>query len=318
MRTRAVLALRYFILSLFAAVSVLLVGAVGARSLAPATVTTLPLPYSGPGDGGWSGIDVSADGTRFWVVTDRGKRTEGTLLRDQEGTLTAIDAPRPVFLPGLRGPRIGEYPDAEGIVVDDFGARSFVAFEGFTRLRSYDPDWTRAAWIPDPPDARLYHHNRGFEGVARDSLGRLYTLPERPLQRGAPFPLYRFTKRAWMGQGDWTIATWITSEPGWYAVGADFGPEGQLFVLERRFHGIGFASRVRRFDVVHAVPSATLTGQIVYRSGLGQHGNLEGIGIWRDPEGRLRAVMVSDDNMRAYQRAEMVEVILAPVAPPPG
>ncbi|WP_299349376.1 hypothetical protein [uncultured Shimia sp.] len=36
---------------------------------------------------------------------------------------------------------------------------------------------------------------------------------------------------------------------GFDPVGADFGPDGRLFILERGFNGVGFRSRVRRFDV---------------------------------------------------------------------
>ncbi|MEM9247384.1 MAG: esterase-like activity of phytase family protein [Pseudomonadota bacterium] len=279
----------------------------------PAGVTSAPLPYSGARVGGWSGIDVSANGRYAWIVTDRGRRSEGPLRRDGTGALTGIEAPQPVFLPGLRGPRIGEYPDAEGIDVGPPGSRTYVAFEGFARLRAYDPAWERARWIPNPPDGQRYHENRGFEALARDPLGRLYTLPERPLRRAEAFPLYRFTRRDWMSEADWSVATHLTFSPGWYAVGADFGPEGALYLLERRFTGLAFASRIRRFDISGAHPSETLDGDVLYDAPPGRHGNLEGLGIWRDDTGALRAVMVSDDNMRAFQRAEIVEVILGQV-----
>jgi len=78
------------------------------------------------------------------------------------------------------------------------------------------------------------------------------------------------------------------------------GPDGQLYVLERDFLGIGFRSRVRRFD---------LTGgneQILLETRLRQHDNLEGISIWQDDQG-VRMTLISDDNYRAFQRTEIVE-----------
>ena len=42
----------------------------------------------------------------------------------------------------------------------------------------------------------------------------------------------------------------------------------------------------------------------------GTHDNLEGVAIWRDNQGRLRATMVSDDNFFALQRTELVEYAL--------
>jgi hypothetical protein len=288
--------------------------AYAAREAASAPVSVVAFPYAGPEDGGWSGIDVGPDGTRFWAVSDRGKRTEGRLLRDAQGRLIGIDAPAPVFLPGLASDRIGEVPDAEGIDVRAQDGQAYVSFEGYARLRLYDSTWHRAHWIPDIPWARGLHRNRGFEAVARDALGRIYTLPERVSGPGAPYPLYRFTKRAWMSEADWTVATRLTSDVGWRAVGADFGPEGAFYLLERRFGLVGFASRIRRFDVLGATPGEVLAGEVIHASALGQFGNLEGLGIWADAEGMLRAVMISDDNENGFQRSEVVEVVLGPLS----
>ena len=71
-------------------------------------------------------------------------------------------------------------------------------------------------------------------------------------------------------------------------------------MLERDFLGIGFRSRVRRFD---------LTGgneQVLLETRLRAHDNLEGISVWQDEQG-LRMTLISDDNFRAFQRTEIVE-----------
>jgi len=291
-------------------------GAVAYAALDAASepVAVVAFPYAGPGDGGWSGIDVGPDGTRFWAVSDRGKRTQGRLLRDARGGLTGIDAPPPEMLPGLASGRFGEVPDAEGIDIRARDGQAYISFEGYARLRLYDSTWDRAHWIPDVPQARRLHFNRGFEAVARDALGRIYTLPERVSQPGVPYPLYRFTKRAWMSELDWTIATRLTSDVGWRAVGADFGPDGALYLLERRFGIVGFAARIRRFEVARATPSDVLGGEVIYRAALGRFGNLEGLGVWVDQDGALRAVMISDDNENGFQRSEVVEVVLGPLS----
>ena len=39
----------------------------------------------------------------------------------------------------------------------------------------------------------------------------------------------------------------------------------------------------------------------------GLHDNLEGLSVWRDPQGRLRATMVSDNNYLFIFRSEIVE-----------
>jgi hypothetical protein len=108
--------------------------------------------------------------------------------------------------------------------------------------------------------------------------------------------------------GRWTVAARLTHDRDWLATGADFGPDGAFYLLERRFLGVAFASRIRRFDLRDG--AGLLDGREVYRSPLGRHGNLEGLGLWRDAAGRLRAVMVADDNHRGWQRGQIVEVTL--------
>ena len=50
--------------------------------------------------------------------------------------------------------------------------------------------------------------------------------------------------------------------------------------------------------------------EIVFETGTGTHDNLEGLSVWRDDQGRLRATMISDDNFLALQRTELVEYLL--------
>jgi len=40
------------------------------------------------------------------------------------------------------------------------------------------------------------------------------------------------------------------------------------------------------------------------------HDNLEGVSVWRDADGALRATLVSDDNFRFLQQTEIVEYLL--------
>jgi len=87
-------------------------------------------------------------------------------------------------------------------------------------------------------------------------------------------------------------------------VAADFGPDGRFYLLERRFHGPGgFSSRLRRFDLG---PKGFSSGQVLLQTKAGRHDNLEGLSIWRGPDG-LRATMISDDNFLFMQVTEIVE-----------
>lgn len=87
-------------------------------------------------------------------------------------------------------------------------------------------------------------------------------------------------------------------------MGADIGPDGRFYLLEREFTGVGFRSRVRRFDM----SDTALTNEItLIESHLLRHDNLEGISVWRDAAGALRLTMISDDNFNFFQRTELVE-----------
>mgnify|MGYP000430481439 CR=1 FL=1 len=141
------------------------------------------------------------------------------------------------------------------------------------------------------------HGNAALEALAIDNRGRLYAVPEKPLARGANLPLYRFAG------GDWQILHHIAALDGFAPVGADFGPDGRFYLLERKFGGIGFRSRVRRFDLDLFDPA----GEVLFTSALGQHDNLEGLSVWRDDAGQIRLTMVSDDNFKFFQRTEIVE-----------
>ena len=100
----------------------------------------------------------------------------------------------------------------------------------------------------------------------------------------------------------------IKGDAEFLPVGADFGPDGALYLLERDFTGFGFRSRVRRFDITG--PARGGAGEILLQSRARQFDNLEGLSVWRDEAGRIRLTMVSDDNFLFVQRTELVEYVL--------
>ncbi|MEL6205107.1 MAG: esterase-like activity of phytase family protein [Pseudomonadota bacterium] len=288
-----------------------------ARAVPPDAVSAVALPGVGRAIHGWSGIDVSHDGSQFWAVTDFGAATSGRLLRDGAGRLVGVEAPSPVSLDGPNGEILhAGQSDIEGIDMRPSDGTAHVVFEMWNRLRMFPPGSRTGQWRPDIPKGAVRRANAGLEAVASDRFGRIYAIPERPPRGAADMPVLRFTRRAWMTVHDWQVAFYLERERPWRVTGADFGPDGALYVLERRFLGPVFASRIRRVADAAAVPrGAHVRGTVVYESPFGRHGNLEGLAIWVDPEGRVRAVMVSDDNGNAWQRAEMVEVPL-PLAQP--
>ena len=275
-------------------------GPLGSAEIGAAAVS---VPFSGSDEdfGGWSGLEVSPDGKRFTTLGDRGSIGSGRLTRTADGTLTGTAGFTQNRLRDTAGSVTGpDGMDAEGLALRDDG-RIYVSFEGDARIWTYADADGPAAWMPRTPGYDSLQNNSGLEALAIDAQGRLYTLPERSSSLYAPFPVWRYS-----GGDDWDEVARLRRDGLWMPVGADFGPEGQFYLLERSFNGFGFASRIRRFPA----DFSDTGGEILYESSRLTHGNLEGLAIWRDGSGTLRAVMMTDNNFRPYQRSEIVEVTL--------
>jgi len=188
--------------------------------------------------------------------------------------------------------------DAEGLARAPDG-KLFVSFEGQHRVWCYGGFGTAAEALPPHERFREMPANAGLEALAIDSAGMLYTLPERSGAPTRPFPLYRFDGVRWS-------IPWRLPRRGRYlAVGADFGPDGRFYLLERDFNGLlGFSSRVRRFTLG---PEGALTEETLLTTRNLRHGNLEGLSVWRDGAGEIRLTMVADDNFSFFQQTEIVE-----------
>lgn len=244
--------------------------------------------------GGLSAIAVEADGDRARALSDRGKVFDLALQRDPAGSLTGgiVLGLRQLFIYEPRIPL-----DSEGIDIGPDGSL-FVSAEQIHEVLRYPPGryWPEHMEKPELP---FKHDNRAIEALARDAQGRLLIVPEAPLQGDTEFAILRLEDGVWTRIGGWE------KRDTFLVVGADIGPDGRLYVLERAASLLGFRSRIRRVDL-----SAPEAGeQVLYTSMLGQFDNLEGIDVWRDAAGQSRITLVSDDNFSLLQRSEIVEFL---------
>ncbi|MFZ5964365.1 esterase-like activity of phytase family protein [Thalassococcus sp. BH17M4-6] len=269
---------------------------------APATADIARLQSSAlvssvdPRLGGLSGLELSDDGQRFVAISDRGLIVRGRIVRSG-GRITGLEHSglRPLRDPKGR-PVQGPAADAEGLALRDDG-RIYVSFEGRHRIWRYDrPDV--AARLPHADGFADLQSNSGLEALAIDARGWLYTLPERSGALTRAFPVWRYR------QSGWDQPFEVPRRGGFLPVGADIGPDGRFYLLERSFGGLGFRTRVRRFNL----SATTLDREVtLLETPLGRHGNLEGLSVWRDDRGHICLTMIADDNFNPLQQTEIVE-----------
>lgn len=271
---------------------------------APATdqpsklLSVVDIPDDADWMGGFSGVELSEDGLGFYMITDRGYLAQGQLIREK-GVLSGFKVDRAQPLRDRFGKVRGlPFTDAEGLALDADG-RIYVSFEGADRILFYDTWESYAQWPSYTRAWRALSFNQGLEALAIAPDDVLFTVPERINSGASEALVYRKVPN-----GPWSQAFTMPIDSEFAPVGADFGPDGRLYVLERGVYLFGFFSRVRSMTIG---PDGMDDIQTVLHTKLGEHGNLEGLSVWRDDAGMLRLTMVSDDNFYPFMRGQIVE-----------
>lgn len=267
----------------------------------PATqvVARFPLPLMSGGINDFSDV-YTRDGVNLYMLSDHGFVVRARLQRGWGQQIEAIDLRQVALLNDEEGnPLTGAQRDSEGLTLAPDGTL-FVSFEQHNRVLRYRTFGGRAEHLGLHVDFSRLRAGRGLEALALAPDGSLYAIPERPARATYGFPSYRWRN------GAWEDAFRLPMDGNFLPVGADFGPDGMLYVLEREHGERGFRSQVRRFVVRGEAISA---GQWVMRSDWGQFGNLEGLSVFRDWSGRVRLMMISDDDL-GQGRSELVDVVV--------
>jgi hypothetical protein len=242
---------------------------------------------------------MADDGLSLTALSDRGTLWRGAIGRDKSGAIVSITPEQLSVLKISDGTdAIGSSGDSEGLAIAPDGT-IYISFEGIARIARYTRPDAPAERIARPDAFKRMQSNASLEALAIDATGALYTMPERSGRLTEPFPIWRFSN------GKWSQPFVIPRDGDWLPVGADFGPDGKLYLLFRDFKGIlGFKSKIVRYDIDGDTISE---GETLLRTGGGRYDNFEGISVWRDSEGVLRATLIADDNFAFYLRSEIAE-----------
>lgn len=252
------------------------------------------------GFGGLSALEVTEDGEGFIALSDSARLFHGRFRRNGAGAIAGITLDGPgAALTGPDGAALdGLHDDSEGIAVGPDG-QLWISFELVNRVVRYGQDGT---FFDELPGFAAFDaiENDGLEALVLAPDGALYTMPEGPGRGVRSFPVWRYV------DGTWSEAFRLPEDRHWRPVGADFGPDGRLYILERDLWGlVGFRSRLRRITLADGQPALD---EVLLESRAGAFGNLEGLSVLRDAEGALRATLVADDNFLPVMSTEFVEV----------
>ena len=244
--------------------------------------------------GGLSAVHLGDDGTAMTAISDRGSILTGRFIRNTEGQIVDIEMRSLNELAHATATNGRSGSDSEGLAVAPDGT-IYVSFEGAHRVGQFASPDAQELTLPVPNDFKALQGNSSLEALAIDAAGALYTIPERSGRFDKPFPIYRYK------DGTWDQPYAIPRSGSYLVVGADFGPDGMLYILERDFTGFGFYTRVRRLDLEAA------TADTILETGIGMHGNMEGISVWENADGDLIMTLVADNNFHSLLTNEVAE-----------
>lgn len=251
-----------------------------------------------PDFGGFSGLAMAADGSNLMAVSDTGTLWLATVRRNAGGRIeTIVTEWHGRFLDNSGNPVDDFKSDAEALAVAPDGT-VYVGFEGYARVAAFHPP----DMMPEPQHDwdrfRDLWGNNGIEALALRPEGGLLAILEDPSAAGE-FSTFRGDRR------DWRSGPVLPAAGGYAASDATFGPDGRLYVLERRFaFSAGYATRIRRFAYSGGHFGA---GETLLSTPPGMLDNMEGISLWQVPDGQTVISLISDDNFLPIQNTLVVE-----------
>ncbi len=254
--------------------------------------------------GGFSGIIVTDQGRAFWAVSDRGTLWKAGIDRDAEGHIAGIGTLwHDRFLDNHGKPVSGFTADSEAIAAGSDGSL-FIGYESYSRVTGLHPPDMHPIALHQWERFKGEWNNKGFEGLTQRKDGSLLVVVEgRDETKGG--------YRTYIGRGlDWRPGPILKTGPDFGASDLTVDEDGMLWLLERRLTWVG------QFEVrISTCPDAdegAMTCLPVMTAPGGDLGNMEGLSLWHDSDGRRFISLISDDNFSMFHSTAIVEYEILP------
>jgi len=253
--------------------------------------------------GGMSALLIEDAGTGLIAGSDRGTIFEAQVTRTDTGDIANVQDVRGFQVRLANGNPTNRFQgDFESLTRMQDG-RMALGFESFSRVMALEEPGGNLIPIHPWTRFRSYFGNTSFEALATLPDGRLLAITERRGRHGVT--------KAYVGEGrDWSGPHDVPLRGRYRITGADIGPDGCLYTIERDFALNGIRFRIQRHWQTGGLwdPEQDWHSEELYRSARGRDGNGEAISVWRDAAGALRITALTDDGFLPLPRTRLTEM----------
>lgn len=252
--------------------------------------------------GGWSALQLNADGSRVLAVSDSADWMTAELRWNDEGAPVSVSAITIAPILGRNGQTLtGEAADSETIA--DLGDGHYaVSFERQHRINTYNlgADWSGIGTVsgnafPAPSGVETLPNNGGLEGLTTLPGGYLLAAVEYPAAETAP-------RTFWLEDGQTWIPVRVAGDAS-YGVTALHAHGDHVYILARFWRrGMGNRIRLMRLPIIALGPDRIAVPELLGTLEAGKSvDNFEGLHVF-DRDGETVLVILSDDNFNDDQR----------------